>query len=73
MADGNNFSIETDEKNVVHFVTLHVVDRNVPGCSLVLCSPIINIAMLVEKDQFDSPKEKPKLNFQDKSHPGGAR
>ena len=40
-------SIETDEKEAVRNVTLHVVDRNVPGHTQVLRRPITQIVMLV--------------------------
>ena len=66
-------SIETDEKNVVHNVTLHIVDRNTPGRTQVLCRPITKIVMLVGNNEFDSPTEEPKQNVQDGSHLGGAR
>ena len=65
-------SIETDEKRVVRTVTLHVVDRNVPGRTQVLHRPITKIVMLVRNDEFDSPTEEPKRNAQDESHLGGA-
>ena len=58
-------SIETDEKRVVHTVTLHFVDRNVPGRTQVLRRPITKIVMLVQNDEFDSPTEEPKRNAQD--------
>ena len=65
-------NIETDEKKVVHTVTLPVVDRNMPGHIQVLCHPITKIVMLVGNDQIHSPTEGLKLNAQDESHLGGA-
>ena len=65
-------NIETDEKKVVHTVTLPVVDRNMPGHIQVPCHPITKIVMLVGNDQIHSPTEGLKLNAQDESHLGGA-
>ena len=66
-------SIETDEKRVVRTVTLHVVDRNMPGHTQVLRRSIPKIVMLVRNDEFNSPTEEPKWTAQDESHLGGAR
>ena len=66
-------SMETDEKEDVRTVTLHFVDRNVPGCTQVLRCLITKIVMLLGNNEFDSPTEEPKLNVQDESHLGGAR
>ena len=64
-------SIETNEKEDLRTVTLHVVDRDVPG--QVLRRLITKIVMLVGNNEFDSPTEEPKLNVQNESHLGGAR
>ena len=64
---------ETDKNNVVHTVTLPIVDRNTPGRTQVLCCSITKIVMLVGNNEFDSPTEEVKQNFQDGSHLGGAR
>ena len=66
-------SIETDENKAVRSVTLHVVDRNVPGRTQFLRRPTTKIMMLVGNNEFDSPTEEPKLNVQDEGHLGGAR
>ena len=64
-------SIETNEKEDLRTVTLHVVDRDVPG--QVLRRLITKIVMLVGNNEFNSSTEEPKLNVLDKSHPGEAR
>ena len=64
-------SIETNEKEDLRTVTLHVVDRDVPG--QVLRRLITKIVMLVGNNEFNSSTEEPKLNDLGKSHPGEAR
>ena len=64
-------SIETNEKEDLRTVTLHVVDRDVPG--QVLRRLITKIVMLVGNNEFNSSTDEPKLNVLDKSHPGEAR
>ena len=64
-------SIETNEKEDLRTVTLHVVDRDVPG--QVLRRLITKIVMLVGNNEFNSSTEEPKLNVLDKSHPGETR
>ena len=49
-------SIIMEEKKAVCAVTLRVVDRNVPGHTQVLRCPTTKIVMLVENNEFDSPK-----------------
>ena len=66
-------SIETDEKKTACTVTLYVLDRNFPGCTQVLLCLITKIVMFVLNNEFQSPKEEPKLNVQDESHLGRAR
>ena len=44
-------SIKTDEKSVVHIVTLSIVDRNVPGRTQVLRHPITKVVMLVGNNE----------------------
>ena len=55
-------SIETDEKEAVRNVTLHVVDRNVPGHTQVLRRPITQIVMLVGNNEFEFSTKESKLN-----------
>ena len=50
---------ETDKNNVVHTVTLPIVDRKTPGRTQVLCCSITKIVMLVGNNEFDSPTEEP--------------
>ena len=65
-------SIVTDKKKILRTVTLHV-ERNTPGQTQVLGSPITKIVMLVGNNEFDSPTEEVKQNFQDGSPLGEAR
>lgn len=49
--------IEIDERKVLRAVTLHVVDRNIPGFTQVLLHLITKYVMVVRNDDFDSPTE----------------
>lgn len=49
--------IEIDEGKVLRAVTLHVVDRNIPGFTQVILHLITKYVMVVRNDDFDSPTE----------------
>ena len=53
--------VKTDEKSVVHIVTLNIVDRNVPGRTQVLRHPIAKVVMLVGNNEF--PNRMFKMGF----------